>query len=174
MFIEGLYNEATDSMIRDTVSIYLRNASPPYAAIDSSKALLDSNGRAAISFSNASNGVKYYIQLKHRNSIETWSAAALSFNNSSLTYDFSIASTQAFGNNMKQVDNIPLRYAIFSGDVNQDGSLNLTDIILVSNNSTNFINGYINTDLNGDNFTNLTDILIAYNNSNSFVSRVTP
>ncbi|MEP7145536.1 MAG: hypothetical protein ABI792_00865 [bacterium] len=67
-----------------------------------------------------------------------------------------------------------MRYAIFSGEVNQDGSLNLTDIILISNNAANFFNGYINTDLNGDNFTNLTDILIAYNNSNSFVSKVTP
>ncbi len=52
--------------------------------------------------------------------------------------------------------------------------MNLTDIISISNNSANFITGFINTDLNGDSFTNLSDILIAYNNSNGFVASMTP
>jgi hypothetical protein len=75
---------------------------------------------------------------------------------------------------MKQVDNSPVRFAVYSGDVNQDGTVDLTDIVLCFNDANAFTSGYVNTDLNGDDFVDLTDITIAYNNSNSFVSKITP
>ena len=75
---------------------------------------------------------------------------------------------------MKQVDAAPLSFAVFSGDVNQDGFINLNDIISVSNASSSFVNGYVVTDVNGDNLTNLNDIILTYNNSAAFVSKATP
>ncbi len=75
---------------------------------------------------------------------------------------------------MVQVDAAPVRFAIYSGDVIQDGVINLNDIVLIFNNSANFVNGYVVTDVNGDNVTNLNDILIAFNNSNKFVIRKIP
>ncbi len=58
---------------------------------------------------------------------------------------------------------------IYSGDVDQEGSINLSDVIDVYNNSLDFLTGYLNTDVNGDNVTDLTDLLITYNNSLLFI-----
>lgn len=66
------------------------------------------------------------------------------------------------------------KYCIFSGDVNNDGSINLDDENLISDDYSNFVTGYVNTDVNGDFIVNLTDLSIAYNNSNNFVSVIHP
>ncbi|MBK8551270.1 MAG: FG-GAP repeat protein [Ignavibacteria bacterium] len=65
---------AGDQLTRnDTVKVYLRNASPPYALTDSALGIIDS-----ISFSRlfkflvAPSGY-YYLVVKHFNTIETWS-----------------------------------------------------------------------------------------------------
>lgn len=72
--IEGRYNITKNKMIKDTARVYLRSTSSPYAIIDSSKSVLDSNGKGTFSFPNAINGTPYYIVVKHQNSVETWSS----------------------------------------------------------------------------------------------------
>lgn len=173
-FIEGFYNPVSNIMVSDTAKVYLRNATSPYALVDSTKSILNSSGTGIFTFSNPINAVSYYIVIKHRNSIETWSSSGNAFTSNTLTYNFSTSSTQAYGNNMRQVDAAPLTYAVYSGDVNQDGFVNLTDIVAVYNGSSSFITGYVSTDVNGDNIVDLTDLVITYNNSSNFVSRITP
>ena len=121
-------------------------------------------------------GTQYYLQLKHRNSIETWSSVPVVFDplTSQLEYDFRGSASQAFGNNMALVDNSPIRYGIYSGDVNQDDNIDLTDVITISNDASVFSAGYINTDVNGDLITDLTDIVITFNNATDFVTAVIP
>ena len=75
---------------------------------------------------------------------------------------------------MKQIDGSPLRFGIYSGDVNQDGSVDLADVTSVYNNSISFLTGYVVTDLNGDNTVDLVDVTLVYNNSVSFVEKVRP
>jgi hypothetical protein len=169
-FIQGFYDPATNFMVPDTITVYLRNVFPPFAIVDSAKEVLNLSGAGTFIFPNAVNGVYYYIVLKHRNSIETWSAGGHFFTSGFFSYDFSTANTQAYGNNMIAVDDSPVRYAIFSGDANQDGFVNLNDIIKVYNDGTNFVSGYVVSDMNGDNVVNLTDLLVTYNNSSGFVS----
>lgn len=175
MFIEGLYNSSTDLQVSDTKKVFLRNTVSPFAKVDSAKAVISANGSASLLFGNAPTGI-YYIVSTHRNSLETWSKSG----GESLTrgiavsYNFSNALSQAFGNNMKQVDSSPLRYADYSGDVNQDCLINLTDIISIYNDAGIFVTGYNLTDVNGDNISDLTDVIIANNNSNNFVGRITP
>ncbi|MBK8553188.1 MAG: SBBP repeat-containing protein [Ignavibacteria bacterium] len=173
-FIEGFYDPSTGKMISDTMKVYLRNTSSPFNIVDSSKSKLDSSGTGKFNFSDITNGTNYYIVLKHRNSIETWSSGGNSFSSDTLSYDFSNAATKAFGNNMKLTDVSPIRYAVFSGDANQDGFVNLTDVVNINNDVNNFLTGYISSDVNGDGSVNLTDLIIAYNNSVSFVSKVRP
>ena len=173
-FIEGFYNPVSNIMVSDTVKVFLRNKFSPYAVVDSTASVLNSSGSGTFTFSNPINGLNYYIVLKHRNSIETWSSSGNSFASNSLTYNFSTANTQAYGNNMKSVDASPVRYAIYSGDINQDGFVNLTDVVAAYNGSSNFTTGYIPADVNGDNIVDLTDVVITYNNSSNFVSKVTP
>ena len=75
---------------------------------------------------------------------------------------------------MKQVDNSPVRYAIFSGDVNQNGIVDLSDLLLCFNDAGAFVSGYTGSDLNGDNLVDLADITIVYNNSAGFIVKITP
>lgn len=56
----------------DTVTVELRNNTPPYSLVDQTKILLDNNGQGNGKFYEAVNGTPYYIVVKHRNSIETW------------------------------------------------------------------------------------------------------
>ena len=174
VLIEGFYNSISDNMIIDTARVFLKNGSPPYNTVDSSKRKLNSSGSAPFLFSNAVNGVLYYLAVKHRNSLETWSSSPISFTAGISNYNFTSLSTQAYGNNMKQVDTSPLKFAVYSGDENQDGVVNLTDVIDVYNAAGSFSAGYLKTDVNGDNLSDLTDVIITNNNSNNFISLIRP
>lgn len=175
VFMEGFYNSSGNSQTSDTLRVYLRNNFPPYAFRDSAKSVVSSSGNVSLSFVNASSGV-YYIEIKHRNSIETWSKSGgesfVSGNN--LNYDMTNLISQAFGSNLKQVDNSPLRFAIFGGDVNLDGSVDLTDLTSIDNDAFNFIFGYVSSDVNGDGAVDLSDLTIADNNAFNFVGKVVP
>jgi hypothetical protein len=171
---EGFLNSETGRLnSKDTVRAYLRNTSSPFDIVDSSIAVIDSvTFEGSFDFNNAPGGA-YYIMVDHRNSINTWSKSGgenispVIQNN----FDFTSSASQAFGNN--QILKLT-EYCIYSGDVNKDGLVDLSDIIAINNNSTLFINGYVNTDVNGDYLTDLTDAVIAYNNSVNYVAVISP
>lgn len=171
-FVEGFYNPSNNSMYSDTVMVYLRNDSSPYFIIDSVKGVLDNSGYGTFNFSNAVNGTNYYLELKHRNSISTWSASGVSFSNSLLNYDFSDLVSRAYGNNMKQIDSAPDKFAIFSGDVDQDGLIDASDLSDADNDAAVSLSGYVNTDVTGDDYVDAEDISIVENNVG--VIKVTP
>ncbi len=168
--LEGFYNIATGRMnMRDTVRAYLRNTTTPFAVVDSAKSIIDSvtfNG--SFLFANAPTGA-YYIQTKHRNALETWSkTGGESYTlGSALNYDFTTDSAKAYGKNMKKAS---AKWVFYEGDINQDGFVELQDVILVNNASSAFLTGYVNTDVNGDRLVDLTDLIITYNNSSAFVT----
>ena len=82
--------------------------------------------------------------------------------------------TKAFGNNLKQVDSSPVRFAIYNGDVNHDGITDAADISAIDNDATYAVSGYVNTDLTGDNFVDAGDMSIADNNVTIGVSVINP
>jgi len=171
-FIEGRYDPATNTMIGSNVEVELRNSSSPYSLVESSAGYLNSSGNCELKFYNAQNGVNYYIVLKNGNSLETWSKSpGQSFNNDLLNYDF-LSVSQAYGMNLELIDSAPLYYGILSGDVNQDGEIDLTDVLAIYNDAAIFITG--NSDINGDGGTDLTDIVLAYNNALDFAAIVRP
>jgi hypothetical protein len=168
---QGFYNLVSLNM-KDTVKVYLRNSSTPYGLVDSGKGVIDSlTFSRSITIPNAPSG-SYYIVAKHRNSIETWSKLPVSYTNGgSTSYDFTSAITKAYGNNMILVGS---KYCIFSGDVNQDGSIDIADLAIVDNDSYNFLSGYFPSDLNGDGITDLSDALVCDNNAFNFVGLIRP
>lgn len=170
ILIEGFYNNISNYMVSDSVKIYLRKSSPPYSIADSSSGVISNAGEADLSFINATNQ-GYYIDAKQRNSIETWSSAPVMFNASSVAYDFTSSRTRAYGNNLTLKGS---RWTVFSGDVNNDGIVDLTDAINVYNDGLAGLTGYIITDLNGDNVVDLSDLLICFNNVGKFVIVVKP
>jgi subtilisin family serine protease len=172
--IQGFYNPVTDSMKGDTVRLYARSFFPPYSILDSSTGFLDPTGAGHFVFLNLEDSVSFRLQIIHRNSLETWSSSALSFASDTLSYNMTDQSAKAYGDNLVLV-NIDLgRYAIYSGDVNQDGVIDITDMMDIDNDVYNYASGYRQTDVNGDGFVDLSDAVIAGNNAENYVSKIVP
>ncbi len=173
-FVEGFYSSANNAQTGDTISMELRYKFPPYALMDSISTYLSNSGNAMANFyGTPPDG--YYIILRHRNSIETWSSDTISLSNSvSNYYDFTNSANKAYGNNMKQVDASPVRFATYSGDVTQDGNIDASDMLNVFNGVNSFATGYIVTDVTGDNYVDAADLLLTYNNSINFINVIQP
>ncbi len=103
----------------------------------------------------------YYITIKHPNLIETVSAMPVSFAGSLITYDFTSGVNMAYGNNLYELASGV--YGIFTGDVNQDGVINLLDREAINDAYLNTLQGYLSEDLNGDGIINLLDRELANN-----------
>lgn len=157
VYLEGFYNGT--SQVKDSMKVYLRNPSTPFALRDSSNAIVDSTGNTSLSFANATNGT-YYIVVKHRNHLETWSAAPQSFSTGNVTtFNFTDNITKAYGSNLKQVGSA---FVLYGGDANQDGYVDPTDYTYYK--SQFGLSGYKSADFNGDGFVDGYDTPILYNN----------
>lgn len=166
--IEGFTNPSTSRMvISDTVTVEMRSGA---TLVDQAKIFVNDLGYGTGSFSAVANGVPYNIVLKHRNSIETWSLTSKSFTAFNMNYDFS-DSGKTFGDNTIKKGT---RWCVYSGDVNQDGVVDLTDVSTVDADNLNFVSGYTVTDVNGDNLVDLSDLSIVDINNLNFISKITP
>ncbi|MFZ1321329.1 MAG: FG-GAP-like repeat-containing protein [Ignavibacteria bacterium] len=174
MFIEGFYNAGSNSQISDAINVELRNSVSPFGIADQTTAVVNSNGTVQLKFANALSG-NYYFAIKHRNAVETWSNAPIAFSYSTpVNFDLSASLSQAYGSNQIQTDISPVRFAIYSGDVNQDGIVDVADASDIDNDAFNFASGYLPTDVNGDEVIDLADAVFADNNGFNFVGKVTP
>ena len=182
--LEGLYigsntmvsspfaaNGISPSNIADTIAVELHNTSSPYALVYTATSTLSTSGTANLVFPAGSIGNSYYIAIKHRNSIETWSANPVLMS-ASTSYNFSSALTQAFGNNLSNMGNS--KFAIFSGDINQDGSVDFNDYPDLDISSSNGDLGYLPYDLNGDASIDFNDYPILDINSSNGIIKLTP
>lgn len=168
-FIEGLYNGSM--MLSDTITIELRSAASPNEILEIKKTLISTSGVANALFTKVVDNIQFYIVIKHRNSIETWSTTTKSFSFGSLNYDFTISSNQAFGNNLKQIGT---KWCIYSGDINQDGNIDFDDLTLINDDASIFISNNMSTDLNSDGITDLSDLIICENNAAENIMKVIP
>ena len=84
-----LFNTGADisTAISDTITVELRNTSTPYSVVASKMVLLKTDGKAIVYLPLAINGGSYYIVIKTRNSIETWSKLPVTFG-ALTSYDF--------------------------------------------------------------------------------------
>jgi hypothetical protein len=174
MIPQGFLNVGPNNMnMRDTVRVYLRNTTSPYAIVDQAWAIIDSlTYTGSFLFASAPSGT-YYLQVKHRNSIETWSKAGgeVYTAGSPFSYNFTTANSQSYGSNQILKGS---KYCLYSGDVNQDGAVDATDVSSIDNAAFNFSLGYLPTDIDGDGNVDATDLSIADNNAFNFVSKVVP
>ena len=147
----------------DTIVVELHNAISPYNLIQSMKGVLSTSGICNVLFPNQIIGNSYYVVIRHRNGLQTWSNATVNFNSNSISYSFTNAASKAFGNNMRNLNDG--NFAIYSGDVNQDGFINSADYTAVENGSQSFLFGYIPNDLTGDGLVESSDYSLIENNS---------
>lgn len=156
--------------ICDTITVELHSASSPYALVASAYKVIGQNGIVTCPFTvNAGN---YYIVVKHRNALQTWSAAPVSLTTYNTGYDFTIAASQAYGSNMFAVE--PGTWAFYSGDLVQDESIDLLDLSLIETDINSFGAGYIISDLNGDGNVDLLDLQNMEINIMSFIYSLHP
>lgn len=168
----ALYNSGIgiNARLVDTITVELRQTSSPFALVESAKAILKIDGTAALSFSSARTGNSYYIVVKHRNAMETWSANPMLMAASS-TYDFSTNQSKAYGNNMKQTSDAS-QWAFISGDVSssslgigyQDGIIESQDYSDLENAVQVVLAGYQYEDITGDGLVESDDYSVMENN----------
>ncbi|MCK9616834.1 MAG: GEVED domain-containing protein [Lentimicrobiaceae bacterium] len=184
LYLEGLYNgsggmnkaqdESGDHFtgeIADQVNIDIHAGTSPFALLHTISGLnLQTDGSVSCNIASSFNN-SYYLAVRHRNSIETWTASPISFVENTISYNFTDNASKAFGSNLK---NISGNFIIYGGDVNQDGFVDSGDMTPVDNDASNFMMGYIFSDINGDGFVDSADMTIIDNNAANFISMITP
>lgn len=154
LYNQGVYG--SPSTVSDSVTIELHNATAPYALAFSTKKPIGQNGNINIKGLGAI-GQQYYIVVKNRNHLETWSANPVLLN-SNTTYNFSNAANKAYADNQVEVETGV--FAMYSGDVNQDYSIDVFDYLEMDPDIVNGNSGYLSTDTNGDGVVDVFDYIL--------------
>lgn len=165
-------NDATDSIsVNLWKTNHLSNNDPDYSV----RALLHSNGSVTTSFPPATFGNNYYIAIKHKNVLETWSALPITIGATN-NYDFTTSINKAFSDGI----NLPMKnmgnnkFAFLTGDVNNDGGIDISDMQPIQNDVTQFYFGYYFTDCSGDGGVDISDLQIVQNNTSLFLFYARP
>jgi len=116
---EGVGSSSTNV---DVITVELRNSSG--VLVNTTSTMLHTDGTASAVFSVTPNG-SYYVVVKSRNAIETWSGVAQTLSGPTLSYDFTSSLSKAYGQNMKLLE--AGVYGFYSGDLNQDGYVDIFD-----------------------------------------------
>jgi PKD repeat protein len=180
-FIQGFYlganqqaaalNPTGAPTVCDSITVLLASPTSPYAFTDTIKALLMTNGTVTATFPGKVYGNQYYIVLRHRNALETWSAVPVTLDATNVSYDFTLSAAKAYGNNQQLIGGVA---TLFSGDVNQDGLIEATDYATEENDIVQFLFGYKSTDLTGDQLVEASDYSLIENNLLLFLFTARP
>ncbi len=183
VLLEGLYNgvslnkaQSTSGdqfagTVADRIIVELHESVSPYSIVGVPYEVdIHTDGTAQVTIPSML-GSSYYLIVKHRNCLETWSMNPVSFSGATISYDFSSSASQALGNNMKSVAG---KFVLYSGDIDQDGQIDSDDMILMNTDAENFISGYVVSDLNGDGLIDAGDMILLDNNAAILVVKVTP
>ncbi len=166
-YLEGLFDMNTNAMfaamdgnigepkwgydIADRVQIDLFEENAPYNSIGVSISGIDlsTSGIASFQISPTWTG-NYYIRIRNRNHLETWSSIPVPFNTNPVEYDFSMSAFQAYGGNPQvQVSFNPDLFAFFLGDLDQGGWIDALDFNLFEPELTNGSTGFYDADFDG-------------------------
>jgi hypothetical protein len=174
VFISGLFdgtgnrkvqdgNLGTDYFpgpVSDRVSVDLMQTSAPFTVVfHADNVNLYTNGKCAFNIPGSITG-SYYLLVHHRNSIAVCSAAPLSFG-STINYNFSTSQLQAYQfpggiDPMKQV--APGVFALYLGDIDQSGSVDIDDMSTLLPDVTNGTVAYVPSDVDGLGWVDIDDM----------------
>jgi hypothetical protein len=154
----------------DSIDVELRDSTLPNIIVASGKTLLNQDGSFSYSFPSL-NG-NYYLVIKHRCALQTWSASPILFSGTSVQYDFTTAANKAYGDNMIEIE--AGKWAFYSGDVVVDENMDLLDLGMIESDISAFSYGYLVTDINGDGNVDLLDSPILEGNISNFIYSIHP
>lgn len=155
-FIAGTgLTDKYEGTIADLVSIELHeNTNYSTIIYTASNIELLQDGTANIEIPLNYNG-SYYLTIKHQNHLETVSSSPISLANNPASYDFTSNAASAYGNNLVELQTGV--YGIYTGDVDQNGVVNVTDRALVDIQIYNLVQGYVDFDVDRNGTMNVTD-----------------
>jgi hypothetical protein len=100
LFIEGFYigggfmqavlDPINYPSVCDSITVELHESTSPFQIIHSVSGTVSTSGMGNFVFPGSSIGNSYYIVVRNRNAIETWSKFPILFNGTAVTYDFTI------------------------------------------------------------------------------------
>jgi len=169
VYIEGFYRgsgnmaELVAPGTTDLLDVWLVPSDTNDQNIYTAYNTLNSNGSGEFLFSDVPMGASYYVVVHHRNSLETWSSVPVTVNNDTIQYDFTLAASAAYGNRLKSLGGG--KYGLYSGDLNQNGSIDTNDLQQSESGTGNFMTGYSVWDVTGDNFCESADFSLIENNA---------
>ncbi len=164
---QGIASGANET---DTLEISLHDPET-FTKLESIKTLLLTDGSVLANFTQPEGS--YYISVKHRNSIQTWSANPVECTASTVLYDFSASVSMAMGDNQAMVE--AGVFAFYTGDINQDDFIDGNDFPAFDTDSFNGVAfEYVATDLNGDGFVDGNDFPVFDNNSFNGITSIHP
>jgi hypothetical protein len=189
VFLEGLYNGSNgivkvqdcddgensynmfSGTISDTLTIQIAQTADPYTVLYGAHGVaINTDGTVSLSNVPGTLTGSYYIIVKHRNHIETWSQI-VSFAGQIINYNFTDAASKAWANNMV---NIGGKYCIYTGDTNKDQYVDGFDIVITFNLNKLGSFGYQVSDINGDGFIDGFDLVKVFNNNKKGIGMNTP
>jgi hypothetical protein len=163
--------EPTTANACDSIDVELHSDVAPFGLDYTVRTVLQQNGTASCTFPPLT-GSKYIV-VKHRSALQTWSANPVPMV-TNVSYDFSTAATQAYGDNQIEISTTPSIWALYSGDVIIDENMDLLDLGAVESDISNFTYGYVPTDLNGDGNVDLLDSPMLESNISNFIYSIHP
>ncbi len=206
LFLEGFYDAAGGVMnkaqdvnpddytqfdkfpgtVVDTISVILANPTDPWEYVYQAHGVnLNKDGSVSLTVPSSLSGT-YYVVIKHRQTVETWSNMPLDFSSSPVSHNFTTSGQQAFGMNMQYLGSGV--FGLYGGEITsmtggQDGYIDIFDNNDVFNFSQTAAFGYILEDLTGfspaggtgpDGFVDIFDMALVFNNMQMAIGMNTP
>jgi len=170
----GMMHPAIDPVLYpsvcDTLTIKLLDTAGTYSTLYSASSVISTNGYGSFDFPNLPHR-SYFIQLVHRNALTVFSKYPVRFDSAFVSYDFTALPLRLCNRAKLSDDGYALMY---SGDVNQDGLIDVNDLNELAVLAGLFIWNYSYGDINGDGTVDGYDFVISENNFRDSVSAGQP
>jgi hypothetical protein len=168
----ALYNqsETSNMSLTDSVNVILYEAVYPHSAVASKRVVVHTDGTATCIFPPLMGS--YYVGIKNRNTLYTWSSNPVALGQIAAMYDFTTSSSMVYGDNAIEME--PGIWALYMGDLNDDENIDLFDLNTLEDDISNFLYGYVATDINGDGNADLLDTQVMSDNIGLFIFSMHP
>jgi hypothetical protein len=161
LFLLGLTSQSDAA---DSLEVGLWNPNALSVPVWRDTVVVNTSGLAGVVLPAGFRNNSYFISVRSRNSLETWSAAPVLVQDS-LVYDLSTVLSSAYSNG----SNSPMkllsggRFGLYAGDINRDGAIDISDLSAIWTSSFGSpAPAYVVTDLSGDGIPDITDISLVW------------
>lgn len=171
--VQGYYDTTSGQMrYPEVMKAFAANTTAPYQVVDSALALVKPESLTTVfPFKNLSNG-NYLFKLTSRNALAVWLTVPVTLNKGSLSVvDITQDSSSVLGMQMSKKGTV---WCLYSGDLNQDGIIDFSDIRLMDNYLNENAAGYSTADVNGNGTVDYEDLLLIDANALNFLRAIGP